>query len=71
MSKKDPYHDLPVQEADQEMNKKDCSGYETCQRYSEEDDLHCEDCDHYTPTDCFEDYNGKKPFWMKVKEKQK
>lgn len=53
------------------MNKEDCAGYETCRRYFEEtyegEDLCCEDCDHYMPTDCFEDYNGQKPFFMKVK----
>jgi len=46
------------------VNKEDCSGYETCRKYSGEEDLHCEDCDHFLPTSCFEDYGGRKPFWI-------
>lgn len=51
------------------MNRDDCAGYETCREYSEEEDLECEGCDNYMATDCFEDYGGREPFWMKVKRK--
>ena len=45
------------------MNKTNCVGYNDCRKYSEEEDLNCQDCDHFQPTDCYEDYGGKKPFF--------
>ena len=35
---------------DDPCEKIDCIGYATCNRHRE-DGLHCDDCDHYTPTE--------------------
>ena len=51
------------------MNKEDCTGYDICRKYSKQKDLCCEDCDHYVPDSCWEDYGGKKPFWVLAKER--
>lgn len=54
-----------------EFDKTDCASYDTCKKYAEEgEELHCEDCDNYMPTDCFEDSDGKKPFYMLVQRKK-
>lgn len=34
-----------------ELDKKDCAGYDKCKKYSGEEDLHCEDCSNYLPTE--------------------
>lgn len=33
------------------FEKKDCAGHDVCKKHSNGEDLHCDDCDHYTPTD--------------------
>lgn len=34
----------------EEFEKKDCAGYDNCKKYNR-NDLHCDDCDHYIPTE--------------------
>lgn len=37
------------------MNKENCVSYGWCKKYSEEDeDFHCEDCDHYISDDAID-----------------
>lgn len=47
----------------------DCAGFEDCKRFQEDEPLDCQDCDNYLPTDCFEDYGGREPFFMKIKRR--
>lgn len=49
----------------------DCAGYETCRKFRGEEILDCEDCGNYIPTDCFEDFGGREPFFYKVSKSSK
>jgi len=55
------------------VDKIDCVEYESCKEYvmknldQYNEDLCCEVCGHYQPDDCFEDFEGRQPFFSKVR----